>query len=105
MEVVEHVAGRRAFLAALRTLTADGGLLVMSTPNRTALSYAALIVGAERIARSIPRGAHDWHKFVTPDELTAELAAAGFTVTNVAGLTWRPGRASSSAAIVRSITT
>jgi 2-polyprenyl-6-hydroxyphenyl methylase/3-demethylubiquinone-9 3-methyltransferase len=91
MEVVEHVADRAAFLAALRTLTAPGGTLVMSTPNRTPLSYATLIVGAERIARTIPRGAHDWHKFVTPDELTAELAAAGFVVTDTAGLTWRPG--------------
>ena len=91
MEVVEHVADRPAFLAGLRTLTAPGGKLVMSTPNRTPLSYATLIVGAERIARTIPRGAHDWHKFVTPTELTAELAAVGFTVTDTTGLTWRPG--------------
>ncbi len=91
MEVVEHVADRPAFLAALRTLTKDSGTLVMSTPNRTALSYAALIVGAERIARTIPRGAHDWNKFVTPEELTAELAAAGFVVTGTTGMTWRPG--------------
>ncbi|MGI4876373.1 MAG: bifunctional 2-polyprenyl-6-hydroxyphenol methylase/3-demethylubiquinol 3-O-methyltransferase UbiG [Janthinobacterium lividum] len=91
LEVVEHVADRAVFLAGLRRLVRPGGLLVMSTPNRTALSYATLIVGAERIARSIPRGAHDWHRFVTPDELTAELAAAGFTVGDVTGLTWRPG--------------
>lgn len=91
MEVVEHVADRAAFLASLRTLTADTGTLVMSTPNRTTLSYATVIVGAERITRTIPRGAHDWNKFVTPDELTAELAAAGFRVTDTTGLTWRPG--------------
>ncbi len=91
MEVIEHVADRPAFLSALRTLTADTGTLIMSTPNRTALSYATLIVGAERIARTIPRGAHDWNKFVTPDELTAELATAGFVVTDTRGLTWRPG--------------
>ena len=91
LEVVEHVADRAAFLEALRTLTAPVGTLVMSTPNRTPLSYAALIVGAERIARTIPRGAHDWNKFVTPAELTAELAAAGFAVTDTTGLTWRPG--------------
>ncbi len=91
MEVVEHVADRPSFLASLRTLTAPGGTLVMSTPNRTPLSYAALIVGAERITRSIPRGAHDWKKFVTPEELTAELAAAGFVVTDTTGMTWRPG--------------
>ena len=92
LEVIEHVADRAAFLTALRTLLADDGLLVMSTPNRTTLSYAALIVGAERIARSIPRGAHDWSKFVKPEELTAELAAAGLaTIGEPAGLTWRPG--------------
>ena len=91
MEVIEHVADRAAFLASLRTLTRDTGMLAMSTPNRTALSYATVIIGAERIARTIPRGAHDWHKFVTPDELTAELAAAGFRVTDTTGLTWRPG--------------
>ncbi len=91
MEVVEHVADRPAFLASLRALTAPGSTLIMSTPNRTPLSYAMLIVGAERIARTIPRGAHDWKKFVTPDELSAELATAGFAVTGVTGLTWRPG--------------
>ena len=91
MEVIEHVTGRARFLEALRQLTTPTGALIMSTPNRTALSYAALIVGAERITRSIPKGAHTWSKFVTPEELTAELAAAGFAVTDVTGLTWRPG--------------
>lgn len=91
MEVIEHISDRPAFLAELRRLTAPGGTLILSTPNRTPLSYAALIVGAELIARTIPKGAHDWHKFVTPDELTAELATAGFTVTGVTGMTWRPG--------------
>jgi 2-polyprenyl-6-hydroxyphenyl methylase/3-demethylubiquinone-9 3-methyltransferase len=90
MEVVEHVADRPAFLASLRALVAPGGTLIMSTPNRTPLSYATLIVGAERITRTIPRGAHDWNKFVRPDELSAELAVAGFAVTGVSGMTWRP---------------
>nr|WP_295662426.1 bifunctional 2-polyprenyl-6-hydroxyphenol methylase/3-demethylubiquinol 3-O-methyltransferase UbiG [Polymorphobacter sp.] len=91
MEVVEHVADRPRFLASLRAVTAPGGLLVMSTPNRTPLSYAVLIVGAERIARTIPRGAHDWNKFVTPEELSDELTVAGFAVRGVTGMTWRPG--------------
>ncbi|TRW17089.1 bifunctional 2-polyprenyl-6-hydroxyphenol methylase/3-demethylubiquinol 3-O-methyltransferase UbiG [Glacieibacterium frigidum] len=91
LEVIEHVADRPAFFAALRTLLAPDGLFVFSTPNRTPLSYATLIVGAERVLRSIPRGAHDWSKFVQPDELTAELADAGLTVTGVQGMTWRPG--------------
>lgn len=91
LEVIEHVADRPAFFAALRTMLAPGGLFVFSTPNRTPLSYATLIVGAERVLRSIPRGAHDWSKFVQPDELTAELTDAGLTVTGVQGMTWRPG--------------
>lgn len=91
LEVIEHVADRARFFASLRARLADDGCMVFSTPNRTPLSYATLIVGAERIARSIPRGAHDWSKFVTPEELTAELAQAGLTVTDIQGLTWRPG--------------
>ena len=91
LEVIEHVADRAPFLASLAAVVAPGGLLVLSTPNRTPLSYATLIVGAERIARSIPRGAHIWRQFATPAELTDELAAAGLTVMDVQGLTWRPG--------------
>jgi len=91
LEVIEHVADRASFLASLAALLAPGGLLIMSTPNRTPLSYATLIVGAERVLRTIPRGAHDWKQFVTPDELTAELGMAGLGVTDTTGLTWRPG--------------
>ncbi len=91
LEVIEHVADRTTFFASLRSLIAPDGLLVFSTPNRTPLSYATLIVGAERVLRSIPRGAHDWAKFMTPDELTAGLAGGALSVTDVQGLTWRPG--------------
>ena len=91
LEVIEHVADRPAFFAAVRTLLAPGGIFVFSTPNRTPLSYATLIVGAERVLRSIPRGAHDWRKFMTPAEITTGAAAAGLTVGEIRGLTWRPG--------------
>ena len=92
MEVVEHVADRDSFFAALAALLAPGGLAVLSTPNRTAASWGVLIAGAEIITRSIPRGAHDWQRFMTPGELTGALAAAGLRVTATTGLTWRPAK-------------
>ncbi|OYU15335.1 MAG: bifunctional 3-demethylubiquinol 3-O-methyltransferase/2-polyprenyl-6-hydroxyphenol methylase [Alphaproteobacteria bacterium PA4] len=92
LEVVEHVAGRDSFFAALAGLLAPGGLAILSTPNRTAASWAVLIGGAEMLLRSIPRGAHDWQRFMTPAELTEALANAGLTVTDTQGLSWRPGK-------------
>ncbi|MEH3045809.1 bifunctional 2-polyprenyl-6-hydroxyphenol methylase/3-demethylubiquinol 3-O-methyltransferase UbiG [Sphingomonas adhaesiva] len=86
MEVVEHVADPRAFVTALAAAVAPGGVLVMSTPNRTWLSRIALVEGAERTGR-IPRGTHDWHRFLTPDELGGMVRDAGLEVTDVTGLT------------------
>jgi 2-polyprenyl-6-hydroxyphenyl methylase / 3-demethylubiquinone-9 3-methyltransferase len=91
-EVVEHVADRASFLSALARLVRPGGLVVMSTPNRTAASWAVVIAGAEYLSRAIPRGTHDWQSFVKPEELTAELAEAGLRVTDTIGLGWRPDR-------------
>lgn len=91
MEVIEHVADLPAFLGALRALLKPEGLLVFSTPNRTALSWAVLIVGAERITRDIPVDAHDWRAFLKPEELRGLLEAAGFAGVETTGLGWRPG--------------
>lgn len=85
MEVVEHADDQPGFVRALARALGENGLLVMSTPNRTALSRAVIVEGAEAIG-AIPRGTHDWHRFLTPDELGAMLAAAGLRVTDVRGV-------------------
>ena len=82
LEVIEHVADAAAFVAGLAQAVAPGGLLILSTPNRTALSRLALITLAEGSGQ-IPRGTHDWERFVTPDELGEMLADAGMRVIDV----------------------
>lgn len=91
MEVVEHVADVPAFLSGLVGALAPDGLLVMSTPNRTATSRALMIWAAEGLGQ-IPRGTHDWRRFLTPAELTEALERAGLEVTDVTGLGWSPTR-------------
>lgn len=91
LEVIEHVADTRAFVTGLAGALADGGLLVLSTPNRTPLSRLALIGLAEGTGR-IPRGTHDWDKFLTPPELTGLLAAAGLKVIDTRGLAFSPAK-------------
>lgn len=91
LEVIEHVADPRAFIAGLCGTLAEGGLLILSTPNRTQFSRLAMIEIGEGLG-SIPRGTHDWDKFITPDELTAMLAEAGMRVTDVQGFGWDPLR-------------
>nr|WP_137677585.1 bifunctional 2-polyprenyl-6-hydroxyphenol methylase/3-demethylubiquinol 3-O-methyltransferase UbiG [Parerythrobacter lutipelagi] len=85
MEVIEHVADKRAFVAALADRLAPGGLMVLSTPNRTAASRLLLIGAAEAVG-AIPRGTHHWDDFITPDELAALLEDAGMTVTARKGI-------------------
>ncbi len=91
MEVVEHVTDPSAFVDALAARLAPGGLMILSTPNRTVLSRILLVEGAERIGM-VPRGTHDWDKFLKPDELTLIVEAAGLAVTDVCALSLSPAK-------------
>lgn len=91
VEVIEHVADKPAFLRDVAARLAPDGLLVMSTPNRTAASRV-LLVGAAEAVGYVPKGTHHWKDFVTPEELEELLADAGLTVTAKRGIAWRPGK-------------
>ncbi|WP_315760514.1 bifunctional 2-polyprenyl-6-hydroxyphenol methylase/3-demethylubiquinol 3-O-methyltransferase UbiG [Sphingomonas sp. Y38-1Y] len=91
MEVIEHVTDPAGFVAGLVEALAPGGLLILSTPNRTSLSKLAL-VGVAEATGMIPRGTHDWDKFLTPEDLTALLKDAGMRVTDVTGLAFSPAK-------------
>ncbi len=90
MEVVEHVTDPATFTASVCTALKPGGLLVMATLNRTLKSWALAIVGAEYVLRWLPRGTHDWQKFVTPDELADAIEAAHVEVIDRAGVVYNP---------------
>ncbi len=90
MEVVEHVADVDAFLTASGNLVGTGGLMIAATLNRTAKSFALAIVGVEYVLRWLPRGTHDWRRFVRPSELAAGLRHASMTVTSLTGVVFNP---------------
>ncbi|SEC25003.1 3-demethylubiquinone-9 3-methyltransferase [Rhizobiales bacterium GAS188] len=92
MEVVEHVADVQAFIGACERVLKPGGLLLMSTLNRTLRSFALAIVGAEYVLRWLPRGTHRWDKFLTPEELADEVEGAGLETVDVKGLVFDPLR-------------
>jgi 2-polyprenyl-6-hydroxyphenyl methylase / 3-demethylubiquinone-9 3-methyltransferase len=90
LEIVEHVADVALFYDAITTLVKPGGVLVMSTLNRTAKSYALGIIGAEYILRWLPKGTHTWSKFVKPSEMAAALRKRGLMIEDTCGLTYSP---------------
>jgi 2-polyprenyl-6-hydroxyphenyl methylase/3-demethylubiquinone-9 3-methyltransferase len=91
MEVIEHVADKPAFVAQLARHLAPGGLLVLSTPNRTTASRLLLVGAAEAVGK-IPRGTHRWSDFVTPEELRELLAAAGLAMGEPRGIAFSPAK-------------
>ncbi len=91
MEVVEHVANPAAFVNALARRLASGGLLVMSTPNATGWSKLMMITIAEGIGQ-IPKGTHDFDKFIGPERMKTLLADAGLECLDTEGIAWSPTR-------------
>jgi 2-polyprenyl-6-hydroxyphenyl methylase/3-demethylubiquinone-9 3-methyltransferase len=92
MEVVEHVADVPAFLSACERVLEPGGILLMSTLNRTLRSFALAIVGAEYLLGWLPRGTHDWEKFLTTEELARQMRRAGLEPGKAEGLLFDPLR-------------
>lgn len=90
MEVVEHVASPIDYLIACRQLLKPGGLHVCSTINRNPKSYLMAIIGAEHVMRWLPKGTHEWSKFITPDELFALMTEAGLEPVDRKGFVFNP---------------
>lgn len=90
MEVVEHVADPQEFLTVCQRLVKPGGLMLCSTLNRTVKSFGAAIIGAEWIMRWLPKGTHEWHKFITPDELFDMLTKGGLNPVDRKGFVFNP---------------
>ena len=90
MEIIEHVDGPPAFVQSCHDLLRPGGLLVMSTLNRTMRSFGAAIIGAEWVMRWLPRGTHEWSRFITPDEMAAMMEAAGLHTVDRSGMVFNP---------------
>jgi len=90
LEVIEHVNNVEAFVATLANLTRPGGMVIMSTLNRSLKSYLMAIVGAEHILRWVPVGTHDWSKFVSPEEIAILGTIAGLEMKQLTGMVYNP---------------
>ena len=90
LEVVEHVPDVPAFLKEVAPLVKQGGIMIVSTINRTLKAYALAIVGAEIILRWLPLGTHNWDRFVTPEELRRALKDARLKLSDVTGMVYKP---------------
>jgi 2-polyprenyl-6-hydroxyphenyl methylase/3-demethylubiquinone-9 3-methyltransferase len=90
MEVVEHVDNVPLYMKSCADLVAPGGLMFTATLNRTARAYALAILGAEYVLGWLPKGTHDWKKFLTPDEIRSLITRNGLKVIEGKGVTFNP---------------
>jgi len=90
MEVVEHVADVDLFLSECARMVKPGGMMIVATLNRTLKAFGLAIVGAEYVLGWLPRGTHQWDKFIKPKELEDHLTGAGMTVTDRSGVVFNP---------------
>ena len=90
MEVIEHVADPAAVIEACAGMLKPESVMFLATLNRTMKSFALAIVGAEYVLRWLPRGTHDWHKFITPAELEVMNAKAGLDIVTSTGVSFNP---------------
>ncbi len=90
MEIVEHVADMDSFVRSLAALLKPDGVLILSTLNRTIKSFALGVVAAEYVLNWVPRGMHDWNKFVRPSELAQRLESRGLQVSDLTGAIFNP---------------
>jgi 2-polyprenyl-6-hydroxyphenyl methylase/3-demethylubiquinone-9 3-methyltransferase len=90
MEVVEHVDDVPLYMKSCADLVSPGGLMFTATLNRTARSWALAVIGAEYILRWLPRGTHDWNRFLTPEEIGAQLKRNGLNIIGQTGVVFHP---------------
>jgi 2-polyprenyl-6-hydroxyphenyl methylase/3-demethylubiquinone-9 3-methyltransferase len=90
MEVIEHVADVGSFLGSCRSLIKPDGIMMISTLNKTIRSYLSAIIGAEYILGWLPKGTHDWNKFLKPSEFSRHLQTANFELDDIIGLVFHP---------------
>ena len=90
LEIVEHVADPGAFLQTCGAMVRPGGVMIVTTLNRTAKAWTLAVFGVERVLRWLPPGTHDWTKFLTPEDLAAKLEAAGLDVVDRKGMVLDP---------------
>jgi 2-polyprenyl-6-hydroxyphenyl methylase/3-demethylubiquinone-9 3-methyltransferase len=90
MEIIEHVSDVDAFLEACSRLLKPGGIMFIATMSRTIKSYAMAIIGAEYVMRWLPKGTHEWNRFIRPSEMARGLRAQGLSLAELTGVSYNP---------------